>query len=164
MNKLYTKQSILLRKEVEMAQSISDAAEVEKKSDDYFRFSSKIVDGPIPEIESKFISLITTLDDKYDANKFKMVSSIVNFETNDYIRPNYYNEYEPTCSYLIFTLISKSDDIKRGQFIIYSEDGYQSSVDLERYESIVIASGSKYEISRLLNGSTSFLITHVHTK
>jgi len=153
-----------LRKEVEMAQSISDTSEAEKKSDDYFRFSSKLVNGPIPEIESKFNSLIKTFDNKYEADKFKSVSSVVNFEKEDYIRPNRYIDYESTCSYLIFTLISKSDDLERGKFIIFSDDGYQGPVDLERYESIVISSGSKYEISRLLNGNTSFIITHIHTK
>jgi len=164
MSKLYTKQSVLLRKEIEMAQSISSTEEAETKSDDYFHFSSKLVNGPIPEIESKFNSLTKTFDNKYEADKFKMVSSIVNFEKEDYIRPNVYNEYEPTCSYLVFTLISKSDDLERGRFIIFSDDGYQGPVDLEKYESIVISSGSKYEISRLLNGNTSFMITHIHTK
>ena len=164
MDKLYTKQSILLRKEVKMAQSISDTVEVEKKSDDYFKYSSKLVNGPIPEIENKFNSLISVFDEKYDASKFKMVTAVANFEEDEYIRPNRYNEYESTCSYLIFTLISRSDDTKRGHLFLYSDDGWQGSLDIDRYESVVFSSKSKYEITRLLSGNTSFMITHVHTK
>ena len=162
MNKLYTKQSVLLRKEVEMAVDISKSQPEIEVVNDFYRFKKNEIHGPIPEIIDKYKTIISTFDFQFDSKLHSFSSSIIKLAENDFIRPHSLASLEENSSYLLFTLVDKSKDQERGSISVFSGDGYQGIIELDKFSTLVFSSHSKFEIHRILKGTVSYIMTTVN--
>ena len=66
--------------------------------------------------------------------------------------------------YSTSTVISKSEDLKGGDLVIHSKDGYSVIVNLEVGETVFFDSFTNHEVTKVIQGTREVLVAWIHKK
>ena len=70
----------------------------------------------------------------------------------------------PEREYSTSTIIQMSDNLKGGKFLIWSDDGYMDSLDLQVGETIMFSSDTQHEITEVEEGVRLVLVAWIYKK
>ena len=163
MKKLYIKQSPLLRKEIDMMREIAMTSTSEDVMDDVFKFTKHPVEASIFEVEDKYKKLISSFSEESTVD-LKLETFGASLSKDCYIRPHIESDRDDKIKYIVITKAEDSKDLKDGAFRIFSGDGYMVEVGLEKGSSICFKGETKYEISRVVEGSSLLFVSLVYEK
>ena len=163
MNKLYIKQSPLLRKEIDQMQEIAMTSTSQEVSNDTVKLTKRPVEAPIFEVEDKYKKLLSSLTEE-SVDNLKFVTYGASFSKDSFIRPHRMIDTDETIKYVVITKVKDSDDLVEGILRIYSDDGYVGTVELDKGSTICFSSKSKFEISRVREGSSLLFFSLVYEK
>lgn len=160
MDKLYILQQILLRKEINMIVDISLNSEPISVNNDTFNYTEYKLEGPIPEVIEKYKKMLSTLEVP-DINSLHFYTSKIRLEKNGFIRPNKFSELDTGIKFIFLTSLKSTKDSRGAEFKIFSDDGYIGYPLKEINTTIGFDADTRYEITRLVEGVSDFIITYV---
>lgn len=70
----------------------------------------------------------------------------------------------PEREYSTSTIIQMSDNLKGGKFLIWSDDGYMDSLDLQVGETVMFSSDTQHEITEVEEGVRLVLVAWIYKK
>ena len=173
--KLYLKRKdIPIQSLLDMAEDQSDFSEAGVYRKDFrgvdkntrsTKLKKDIKPKDYPDICKYLLEMVSIWNGTLDPNDYKVQEfNYLKYEKGDHFTRHKDILPDGERIFSTSTIITKSDDLKGGDFVIFQDDGYFQAIDLDIGETVFFSSETHHQIDPVISGTREVLVAWIWKK